>query len=447
MKYSAFYNIMPDGTVKQINPFTGNEVWAVPERASKPAQNKVQPPEPASLEGVDRGHICAFCSGRYLETAPEKFRYVREDGAWHRHDHLPADSYFATTAEFRCFANLFEIVTLDYWKQNYGYIPPPETLEQLRRHAATEAGLQHLRAVVEYKQAHRNRSNGNGKKNGATEEKPALSDDEILALSEPMYAGCHELIVARNHYHPDGTTEADLLSSGRLTPTEHYQYFKATIESLRRIVERNRYVRYVSVFQNWLKGAGASFDHLHKQLVGLDEWGASITRQVKMLKKDPNAFNEYAVNFAAMFNLVFAENEHAIAFVGIGHRFPTIEIFSKSRNARPWEHTPEELQGVSDLIHACHAATGAEISCNEEWYYSPIDAVVKMPWHVLIKWRIHVQAGFEGGTSIFLNPMTPVELRDRIVPRLYALRDEGTVRNVLIAEECHIAPNPLNYYR
>jgi hypothetical protein len=57
-----------------------------------------------------------------------------------------------------------------------------------------------------------------------------------------------------------------------------------------------------------------------------------------------------------------------------------------------------------------------------------------------------VQAGFEGGTSIFLNPMTPIELRDRIVPRLYALRDEGTVQNVLIAEECNIAPNPLNYY-
>lgn len=472
MKYSAFYNIMPDGTVKQINPFTGNEVWAVPERAAKPIQNAATAAEPASLEGIDRAHICAFCSGRYLETAPEKFRYVREGNAWHRHDYLLADQYFATAAEFRCFANLFEIVTLDYWKQNYGYIPSPTDLEKLHRHAATDAGMQHLRGVVEYKRAFR-ASRNNGQKGGATASKSGngnaggngngngnggangngngqehreLSNDEILALSEPMYAGCHELIVARNHYHPNGTTQADLLSSGRLTPSEHYHYFKATIESLERIVARNRYVRYVSVFQNWLKGAGASFDHLHKQLVGLDEWGASITRQVTMLKKDPNAFNEYAANFAAMFNLVFAENEHAIAFVGIGHRFPTIEIFSKSRHARPWEHTPEELQGVSDLVHACHAATGAEISCNEEWYYSPIDAVVKMPWHVLIKWRIHVQAGFEGGTSIFLNPMTPIELRDRIVPRLYALRDEGTVQNVLIAEECNIAPNPLNYY-
>ena len=36
MQSSNFYNIMPDGTVKQVNPFTGTEVWAVPGRGRKP---------------------------------------------------------------------------------------------------------------------------------------------------------------------------------------------------------------------------------------------------------------------------------------------------------------------------------------------------------------------------------------------------------------------------
>jgi hypothetical protein len=89
---------------------------------------------------------------------------------------------------------------------------------------------------------------------------------------------------------------------------------------------------------------------------------------------------------------------------------------------------------------------GPDVSCNEEWYYSPIDSVAKMPWHVLIKWRISVQAGFEGGTSIFINPMTPVELRDRMVPRLYTLRDSGAIAHIKIAEECRITPNPLKYH-
>ena len=82
MKYSAFYNIMPDGTVKQINPFTGNEVWAVPERASKPVQNGGSVLEPASLEGVDRTRICAFCEGRYLETARRNFGQRKDWFKW-----------------------------------------------------------------------------------------------------------------------------------------------------------------------------------------------------------------------------------------------------------------------------------------------------------------------------------------------------------------------------
>jgi galactose-1-phosphate uridylyltransferase len=202
----------------------------------------------------------------------------------------------------------------------------------------------------------------------------------------------------------------------------------------------------VSVFQNWLRGAGASLDHLHKQLVALDEWGASITGQIRMLREDPNVYNEFGANFAAHHNLVFAENDFAIAYAGIGHRFPTIEIYSRSRAGRPYEHTDEEIRGMSDLVRAIHAAMGNQISCNEEWYYTPIDAVYKMPWHVLIKWRINVTAGFEGGTSIFINPMTPIELRDRMVPGLYHLRDEGKVSWLRIAEECRVDPNPLKYY-
>jgi hypothetical protein len=42
--------------------------------------------------------------------------------------------------------------------------------------------------------------------------------------------------------------------------------------------------------------------------------------------------------------------------------------------------------------------------------------------------------------------MTPVELRDRMVPRLYALRDAGIIGGIRIAEECHLEPNPLQYY-
>jgi galactose-1-phosphate uridylyltransferase len=166
-----------------------------------------------------------------------------------------------------------------------------------------------------------------------------------------------------------------------------------------------------------------------------------------MLRKDPNIFNELGVNLAGMQNLIFAENDHAIAYAGIGHRHPTIEIFSKSYSSRPYEHSDEEVRSISDLIHACHAASGSHISSNEEWYYTPVDAVYQMPWHVLLKWRVNTSAGFEGGTSIYINPIAPLELRDRVVTNLHRLRSEGKLsHSIRIAEECEIRPNPLRYY-
>ena len=310
---------MPDGTVKQINPFTGNEVWAVPGRSSRPLSNSGKKSEKREITEPEDA-ICSFCSSRYFETPPEKFRWIRNDSDWDRIAALSPENYFETIAEFRCVPNLFEIVTLDYWKKNYGYEPPVSEIERLQAYASSEAGIQHLREVIAYKRSL------------AKNEKPApISDEEVIDRSEFFFGGCHELINARQHFTKQNEeTGIELVSSGLLTPEEHYYYTRITIEAMQGIVSRNRYVRYVSIFQNWLRPAGASFDHLHKQLVGLDEWGASITHQVRMLQNNPNAFNEYASNFAAMFNLMIAENRLCSCLCR--HWTPCIQQLRSSQN-------------------------------------------------------------------------------------------------------------------
>jgi galactose-1-phosphate uridylyltransferase len=203
----------------------------------------------------------------------------------------------------------------------------------------------------------------------------------------------------------------------------------------------------VAVFQNWLKPAGASFDHLHKQLVAIDERGVQNELAITRLRTNPNLYNEAAVNYASYHNLLLAENDHAIAFAGFGHRYPTIEIYSKSENTWPWDHTREEVGGISDLLHAMHAATGADVPSNEEWHHRPVDVDIPMPWRIALKWRVSTVAGFEGGTKVYLNTIDPMTLRDRIVPRLYALRDQGRLGGVRIGQECSGAPNQLRYNR
>jgi len=117
MQAATYYNVMPDGTVKQVNPFTGTEVWAVPGRRTRPVTNEL-PVTAKPIEIHNPEDYCSFCAPRYFETPPEKSRLTRSHGQWQKIDFLPPDKYHDSTAEFRRVGNMFEIVTLDYWRKN-----------------------------------------------------------------------------------------------------------------------------------------------------------------------------------------------------------------------------------------------------------------------------------------------------------------------------------------
>ena len=273
-----------------------------------------------------------------------------------------------------------------------------------------------------------------------------LSVEEKVAAASGFFGGGHDVIVARRHYVDGATDDTQTAASGTLTMDEHHQFTAFTIDGIKGLYDLNRYARYVAVFQNWLKPAGASFDHLHKQLVAIDERGVQHENALMRLRGNPNVFNEDAVNYASYKNLVIAENEHAIMFAGFGHRYPTIEIYSKSETSDPWEQTDAEVRGMSDLIHAAHAATGVDVPCNEEWHYRPADVDLAMPWRVMLKWRVSTLAGFEGATKIYLNTIDPANVRDRVVNKLFALRAQGKVaENLQIAFEAACRPNCLRY--
>jgi hypothetical protein len=68
-----------------------------------------------------------------------------------------------------------------------------------------------------------------------------------------------------------------------------------------------------------------------------------------------------------------------------------------------------------------------------------------MPWHILIKWRTNNLAGFEGGTKIYINPISPMTQKNLVLPRLFELRQQGKIQNIKISDECGSKPNPLFY--
>ncbi len=434
--YERYYHRMPDGTIKQINPFNTTEVWCVTERGRKAPIQQI-PKDPIPIKPVSPEHYCHFCEADYTFTPPEKSRVYKDTkGNQQQKNFTTARELSNESALFRRVGNLFEIVTFDYWAENYGYQMSARNLHWKEKYLSTDAGVKHALNVLRLKHEMQGL------------DFDSLSIEEKFNRMNPFFGGCHELIIGGKHYIDGAHYQHELWSSGEMTPEEHEQYILLTLNAMTDIIKQNPYVRYISVFQNWLKPAGASIDHLHKQLVGLDEWGVQIEQEIQELIKNPNLYNAWAANFALYNNLMIAESDYAISFTEIGHRFPTIAIYSKSKHGRPFEHSPEEIRGMSDMIHAVHAALGSQTTCNEEWYYSPFDSIHNSPWHVLIKIRINVPAGFEGNTKIYINPISPERLKNELIHSLYKKREACKIDlNIHIGSEITTGPNPLNYHK
>lgn len=195
--------------------------------------------------------------------------------------------------------------------------------------------------------------------------------------------------------------------------------------------EHNEHIRYVAVFQNWLSPAGATLNHLHRQLVGIDEYGLPITRFIEARKENPEFFN-HLLRSAFERRHIVAQNDHAIAFVEVGRRYPTIAVYSKNPNG-PQDQTLDQVQGMSDMVRACHAALPVNTPTNEEWYYTPPDSKdVAIPWHVLILLRTNVQAGFEHATRIYINSYPSALLVDRVTEKLDSLARQGQLEGVRV---------------
>ncbi len=423
---------LADGTVKQKNLLTGTEVWTVPGRGHRPLS--VHPGDAHPLNPAEDGLHCDFCHRRYLETPPEKARLVRnEDGTWRELRSLTADELGATTAEFRRIPNLFEIVSYTYWNLNHGHVPSEAEHRRMAEYLSSDTGYDHVMRVV------RSRLAASGL---TAAEIDAMSDSEFLQQANGFFSGGHDVIVARRHFVDGATDDTQLAGSGTLTPEEHFRYLDFTARAMADLYGLDPAVRYVAAFQNWLKPAGASFDHLHKQLVAIDEHSVQTEAELTRLRTDPDLYDDI-LTVAVTRQLVIARNEHAVAMAGFGHRYPTVAIWPLHAPANPWDVDEERMRGVSDILHAVHAATGIDVPCNEEWYHRPPDVVTPMRWRILLKWRISTVAGFEGGTRIYLNTMDPWAVRDRILPRLRELRDQGAIAPMLIGEECHIDPDAL----
>lgn len=435
MKRSKLVRIFRDGTVRHVNPLTGEEAWTVPGRDRRPGIPSPPAVGARSLAPREAEDLCNFCPARYRNTPPEKTRLVIRRGAYVERARLPASEVFREPAEFRRISNLFEIAAFSYWTERYGYTPPGDLLDWRDAYLADPEGYAHVRHVIGLKL----RAEGRDE-----EAEGSLAPGTVRTLATPFFAGTHELIVARRHVREGARGPGDLCGPGDLERPAHARFLRFTVETARAIRSANPHVRYVYIFQNWRKPAGASFDHLHKQLVGTDRVGPALLRQVRRAAKGRRPYRSF-LQAAIQEGLVVARNAHAVVVADPGRPHPAVRIFSLCDAPAPHAMPPEALAGLSDAVHACHAAWERTVPSNEVWFYDPGDGWARLPLQVVIQWRMNTLAGFEAGSGIYVNPLAPHAVRDRVQARLFTLREAGWTAPLSIGEEARIEAQAMAY--
>lgn len=349
---------------------------------------------------------CAFCLGNSSEATPEKVRAVKIHDQISYSDYPSLHSYEEEVL-FRRQGNLFEILNFDYWKEKYQVAPSQESLERIEQAFDNLEMREYLESLLLLKL----------KRTG--QDISGLSIKEKKILCEPFYAGFHELLTSGRHYLPGAQDDSRIFHSGNISYQVHRVSYEMTIKSMADMVNCNPHILFIAVFQNWLSSAGASFQHWHKHILGLDFWGDHLVQEALLVQSNPSLYRDFIFTVAQAEHLFLAENKHALAYIELGGKTGRIVICSKSHHLRPQEHTIEEIHSMSDLSHAILKTLPTSISYNEEWFYTPFHQdQFRTPWRIIIDLRITIKAGFENITKHNIHSVAPSALSSMIVERL-----------------------------
>ncbi len=186
-------------------------------------------------------------------------------------------------------------------------------------------------------------------------------------------------------------------------------------------------VRYVMIFRNFGRRAGASLVHPHSQLI------ATPITPKRVKEKLLGAMQYYAYKDRSIFGdilrqellegtrLVY-ENEGFVAFCPFASRFPfEITIMPRRQTAYFQNIQPAEVRQLADILRAClrkldqalhrpqynYILTSAPSRYAHPGYWATIDQDFR--WHIDILPRLTQIAGFEVGTGFYINPMLPEE--------------------------------------
>lgn len=244
---------------------------------------------------------------------------------------------------------------------------------------------------------------------------PALqTDTEPKRSGEGMYDritgfGQHEVVIESPSHD---STIADL--SVEQIQEVIWAFRDRTVE-----MRKDHRMKYVLIFKNWGREAGASLEHPHSQIISMP----IVPKRVQEELSGASKYYDYKERcvFCDMIQQertdntrIIAENESFIAFLPFASRFPFETCILPKEHASFFNDIQKnEVASLAVLMRTTFRMIKSALddpAYNFVIHTTPFDESGDVPfyhWHIEIMPKLTKVAGFEWGTGFYINPVPP----------------------------------------
>lgn len=245
---------------------------------------------------------------------------------------------------------------------------------------------------------------------------PALViEGELDRQGEGLYdkmngIGAHEVVIESPRHEDVFST----LSREHMAMV--FQAFCSRIQDL----ERDPRFRYVMVFKNFGRAAGASLEHSHSQLVALPILPRMIVSELQGTSeyynyKERCLYCDIIRQEVQQKVRVVCQNEYFITITPFAPRTPfEMWILPKRHESGYHNQTNAQLEMLADIFSETLRGLNAcipGVPYNFVLHTQPLrtEAMKHFHWHFEIVPKLTSIAGFEWGSGFYINPMPPEE--------------------------------------
>jgi UDPglucose--hexose-1-phosphate uridylyltransferase len=220
--------------------------------------------------------------------------------------------------------------------------------------------------------------------------------------------GTHEVIIEDPDHHTTLTT---------ISPEGFVGVLNAYRERMVALSQDHRF-RYVLIFKNWGRAAGASLEHSHSQLIGLPIVPELVQEEMSSSKfyynyKERCVFCDMIRQELQQQVRVVLENEEFVAICPFAPRSPfEVWILPKAHASSYVDlkeaATPLLAEIFSQTLRRLEKSIG-QAPYNFILHTAPIQEpnIPHYHWHFEIMPKLTLMAGFEWGSGFFINPTPP----------------------------------------